>query len=129
MGIDWDSYKKALPAQAAWVADFEKQFNATSIPKPVDRYSSAINADDSKEAIEELAILANLPPVAQMTMADIYKFLPELNAQSEAEMEANGWEPGAHSYLNPDLVTKDEEDAKAVRAEVKSGFFAAKKFW
>merc|ERR1712038_272819 len=141
--IDWAAYKAALPKQSAWVDKMQKEFTATKIPAPVDNYSQKISQDDAKfaeviaknsmeldeaakEAKSDLNVLAQLPPAQQMTMADIYKFLPELNAQSEAEMEANKWEPGMHVTTNPDLVGKAEEDAKAVRAEVKPGYFAAK---
>merc|ERR1711879_787365 len=73
--IDFEAYKKALPGQAAWVADLEKQFKAATIPKPKDSYSASI-AEAAQEAKGELAVLQALPPVEQMTMADIYKFLP-----------------------------------------------------
>merc|ERR1712066_117789 len=144
--IDWAHYKAVLPKQAAWVNSMEKQFKEVDIPKPNDVLSKDIEKDDAvftevisksavaleetaKDAKADLAVLAALPPVEQMTMADIYKFLPELNAQSEAEMEANKWEPGLMEAHNLEGVQKLEEDRKAKRVTTKPEFFAATPFW
>ena len=108
--IDFESYKKALPAQAAWVADMEKQYNAFNVPKPVDKLSASVNADDSKvvsaveaalasldaaatDAEADLKVLKALPPVEQMTWADVYRAFPELNPFTDEEMEKHYWEP------------------------------------
>lgn len=108
--IDFEAYKKALPAQAAWVADMEAKYNATNIPRPVDTLSESIAADDSKvasavseaqkaldvaaaDAVKELAALKGLAPAAQLTHADIYRAFPELNPFSPAEMENYYWDP------------------------------------
>merc|ERR1712048_1314740 len=46
--IDFESYKKALPSQAAWVESMEKQFNSFTVPKPKDTLTAGVNADDAK---------------------------------------------------------------------------------
>jgi len=108
--INFDDYKKALPSQAKWIADMEAQYKATTIPKPVDTLSESIDADDSRvaaaveasekaldvaaaDAVNELATLKKLPPVRQMTWADVYRAFPELNPFTKEEMEAHNWEP------------------------------------
>merc|ERR1711879_1070671 len=104
------AYKKALPAKSAWIDSMESQFNSTTVPKPVDNLSAAVEADDAvfqqvaesaskaldeaaKEANAEFAKLNNLPPVMQMTNADIYRQFPELNPYSADELAGVGWDP------------------------------------
>jgi len=108
--IDFESYKKALPGQAAWVSEMEAKYNATKIPQPVDTLSESISADDSKvasavneaqkaldvaatDAVQELAALKNLAPAHQLTHADIYRAFPELNPFVPEEMELYYWDP------------------------------------
>ena len=107
--IDFESYKKALPSQAAWVESMEKQFNSFSVPKPKDNLTAGVNQDDAKvasavkaaaaaldaagsEASGDLATLKALPPVLQMTYADVYRAFPEMNPYSKEQMEKFLWE-------------------------------------
>merc|ERR1712048_1052408 len=107
--IDFESYKKALPSQAAWVEYMEKQFNSFTVPKPKDTLTAGVNADDAKvaaavkasaaaldaagsEAANDLATLKALPPVLQMTYADVYRAFPEMNPYSKDQMEKFLWE-------------------------------------
>merc|ERR1712119_140418 len=107
--IDFESYKKALPNQAAWVDSMEKQFNGFNVPKPKDTLTAGVNADESKvaeavkaaasaldaagsEAAADAATLKALPPTPQMTFADVYRAFPELNPYTAEEMEKNLWE-------------------------------------
>lgn len=108
--IDFDHYKAALPDHKKWVADMEAKYNATKIPQPKDVLSDSINADDSKvasaidnaqkaldqaatDAVAETSMLKGLPPVDQMTHADIYRAFPELNPFVPEEMETYYWCP------------------------------------
>jgi len=134
--IDWASYKAALPAQAAWVASMEKQFNSAQVPKPADSLSAKIAADDevfnkiledtsaaldvaAGDAAADLNVLQSLPAANQMTMSDVYKFLPELNPFTDSEMEKHAWDP---TWAGQEAITDTLEMEKAKRAEVKSLF-------
>jgi len=133
--IDFESYKAALPSQAKWIADMEAQYKAANVPKPVDTLSAAVEADDSKvaAAIEasqkaldeaasgataELATLKRLPPVRQMTYADVYRAFPELNPYNPAEMEKHNWEP---AWQTVEEETAQDERWDAQRPKVVAG--------
>merc|ERR1712071_51632 len=110
--IDFDHYKKALPAQSAWISDMEKQYAATmsSIKAPADTLSDSIAADDSvfeeiasssvaaldsaaSEAQAEFNELSSLPPPMQMTDSDIYNVYPihsALSSRSPTTVALNG---------------------------------------
>lgn len=126
--INFEDYKKALPSHAKWIGDMEAQYNATTIPKPVDTLSESIDADDSKveaavaaseraldlaaaDATKELATLKKLPPVRQMTWADVYRAFPELNPFTPEEMEEHNWEPGWRK-LEDEAAWKESKEAQ-----------------
>ena len=73
--IDFDHYKKALPAQSAWIGDMEKQYAAamSSIKAPADTLSDSIAADDS--VFEEIASssVAALDSAASEAQAEFNK--------------------------------------------------------
>merc|ERR1739848_202169 len=136
--VDFASYKKALPSQAAWIDSMEKQFKATTIPKPKDTLSASVNADDAvfseiitktqaaldvaaTDAAADLATLKKLPPSQQMTDEDVYRFLPELNRFSEEEMEKHQWD--FNNPPNADQCAKEEEGEKVWRAKLKPEYF------
>merc|ERR1719188_1153965 len=120
--IDFESYKAALPSQAKWIADMEAQYKAANVPKPVDTLSAAVEADDSKVAASvataELATLKRLPPVRQMTYADVYRAFPELNPYNPAEMEKHNWEP---AWQTVEEETAQDERNDAQRPKVVPG--------
>jgi len=137
--IDFDHYKKALPAQAAWVADMQKQYEATmaSIPAPADKLSDSIAADDSvfeeiaanskaaldsaaSEAQAEFNKLSNLPPPMQMTDSDIYNVFPELNPFSVEQQVAHDGNP---QYVPEEQKLAREADLSARRQKIKSMYF------
>jgi len=120
--IDFEEYKKALPHKAAWVAEMEKKYNSTNIPKPVDTLSESIAADDSKvakaivdaqaaldvaaeDSLKELKMIKNMAPVGQLTFADIYRIFPELNPFTPEEMHVYHWDP--QWTRNTDLQVSD----------------------
>ncbi|GJQ68399.1 ATPsyn-d [Trypoxylus dichotomus] len=96
--IDWTFYKSKIPA-ASMVAEFEKQYNALSIPYPPDTVSSQIDAQaseikkdiekfkvESNARIEEykkqLTHIASLIPYDQMTMEDFRESYPNIALDS-----------------------------------------------
>jgi len=120
--IDFEQYKKALPDKAAWVAEMEKKYKSTTIPKPKDVLSESIAADDSKvskavaaaqvaldaagtDAVKEQSMLKALAPAGQLTYADIYRAFPELNPFVPEEMEEYFWDP---------IFTKDVDVLKSM---------------
>jgi len=141
--INFEEYKKALPSQAKWIGEMEAQYNATTVPKPVDVLSESINADDSKvaaaveasekaldmaasDATNELATLKKLPPVRQMTWADTYRAFPELNPFSPEEMEAHNWEP---CWQKPEEENQWKENKDAMKPKVLASNTDVEKAW
>jgi len=136
--VDFAAYRAALPAQAALVDSFEQQFNATVIPKPADKLSASVNADDevfakvaadsvaalektTVEASKELNVLKALPPAYQMTDADVYAFMPELNPFTEEIMAENDYSVAGGGGV--EALAQDQEREKKVRAGLKKDFF------
>merc|ERR1712088_923359 len=109
--IDFESYKAALPSQAKWIADMEAQYKAANVPKPVDTLAAS-------GATAELATLKRLPPVRQMTYADVYRAFPELNPYNPAEMEKHNWEP---AWQTVEEETAQDERWDAQRPKVVAG--------
>merc|ERR1711990_620388 len=137
--IDFAAYKAALPAQADWVAKMESQFNETVVPKPADKLSAAVAAEDdvysemaesscaaldsaATDAQAEFDKLSNLPPVNQMTNSDVYSIFPELNPYSAEEMAKHMNDP---SFLTSDALDGGVEEAKANRQKNKAHFYGA----
>merc|ERR1711981_212205 len=136
--IDFAAYKAALPAQAEWVASMEEQFNAANIPKPADKLSGVVEADDDSfsaiaesscaaldsaaaDAQAEFDKLNTLPPSIQMTNSDLYNVFPELNPYTAEEMAKHHADP---SNMSPEEMDKAIEDARAARQSNKKNFFA-----
>jgi len=137
--IDFDHYKKALPAQSAWISDMEKQYAATmsSIKAPADTLSDSIAADDSvfeeiasssvaaldsaaSEAQAEFNKLSSLPPPMQMTDSDIYNVYPELNPFSVEQQVAHD---GSPQWVPEEQKMAREADMSARRQKIKGMYF------
>ena len=97
--IDWAHYKAAV-ARAGMVDEFEKKFNALTVPEPVDTQTSKINAQETesnKDAVEyiqtskvrvsqyekELAKYKNMIPFEQMSVDDVNEAFPETKLDME----------------------------------------------
>uniref|UniRef100_F6PM15 ATP synthase subunit d, mitochondrial n=1 Tax=Ciona intestinalis TaxID=7719 RepID=F6PM15_CIOIN len=94
LDIDWAYYQSAV-ANKALVADFEKQFKAYKVPKPIDTKSKELEdktakdneavkkfLQETEENLTEVMMtvdrLNSLPPFEQMTIDDIFENFPQV---------------------------------------------------
>ncbi|XP_002126529.2 ATP synthase peripheral stalk subunit d, mitochondrial-like [Ciona intestinalis] len=94
LDIDWAYYQSAV-ANKTLVADFEKQFKAYKVPKPVDTKSKELEdktakdteavkkfLQETEENLTEVMMtvdrLNSLPPFEQMTVDDIFENFPQV---------------------------------------------------
>uniref|UniRef100_H2ZQZ5 ATP synthase subunit d, mitochondrial n=1 Tax=Ciona savignyi TaxID=51511 RepID=H2ZQZ5_CIOSA len=94
LDIDWEHYRSAV-ANKSLVTDFEKQYKAFQVPKPVDTKSKVLEEKSVKDAEAVKKFLADtednlaevmmtvdrlnsLPPFEQMTLDDIFEQFPQV---------------------------------------------------
>lgn len=97
--IDWAAYRATI-AKAGLVDEFEKKFNALTVPEPQDTQTEKINAqeqeanksalafiEESKVRVAEyekkLAKYKNMIPFDQMTLDDVMEYFPETKLDKE----------------------------------------------
>ncbi|XP_051244362.1 ATP synthase subunit d, mitochondrial [Dicentrarchus labrax] len=97
--IDWSYYRSAV-AKAGMVDEFEKKFNALTVPEPVDTQTALINAQEVEanksatayieaskvrvaEYQKELDKFTNMIPFDQMTIEDLNETFPETKLDKE----------------------------------------------
>ncbi|KAE8576857.1 hypothetical protein XENTR_v10004350 [Xenopus tropicalis] len=97
--IDWAFYRTAVQ-KAGMVDEFEKKFNATTIPEPKDTQTEKINAQEQESVKQaatyiqesktrvsqyekELERYRNMIPFDQMTFDDLHEAFPETRLDKE----------------------------------------------
>ncbi|XP_076175271.1 ATP synthase subunit d, mitochondrial [Ptiloglossa arizonensis] len=118
--IDWTYYKKSIVTPGL-VEKFQKEYEALSIPYPVDKYTAEIESEEKQlsqnveqfcretdqrieDSRKEIERIKGLLPIEEMTMEDFRDAYPELAFNPE--------KPTTWPHDPEDQVDEDEESTK-----------------